>query len=181
MTSEEWKPCPGYEGIYEVSSVGKVRRVEAARGSRVGYELRGLVDGRGYRTYTLRKGDTFHSRKAHRLVCEAFHGPAPTGKQDVNHKDRNKLNNRAENLEWCSRSENAKHMFTVGEVRMENRSGANHPKARAVERTDKQGNTQLFLTVKDAVAATSKATREGIWSAATGVFKTHAGYSWRYL
>jgi hypothetical protein len=179
MAPAEWKPCPGYEGIYEVSRDGRFRRIEAARGSRVGYELRGLVDGRGYRTFTLRKNGRFRSEKSHRLVCEAFHGQAPAGKSDVNHKDRDKLNNLAENLEWCSRSENIKHMFTVGEVRMENRSGSKHPKARPVARVAKDGTVTVFETIKDACTNTPNARRDRVWAVLSNRLQTHAGFGWR--
>ena len=50
----------------------------------------------------------------HRLVCEAFHGPPPSGKGDVNHKDHDKLNNHPDNLEWLSRSENMTAAYAVG-------------------------------------------------------------------
>lgn len=50
----------------------------------------------------------------HRLVCQAFHGPPPVGKGDVNHKDHDKSNNHPDNLEWVSRSENMTASYAVG-------------------------------------------------------------------
>lgn len=53
-------------------------------------------------------------RGVHRMVCLAWHGPAPQGKPWVNHKDGNKRNNTAPNLEWSSISENIQHKFDTG-------------------------------------------------------------------
>ena len=53
-------------------------------------------------------------RPIHRLVCEAFHGPSPADRMDVNHKDGNKLNNKAENLEWATRRQNKQHAANAG-------------------------------------------------------------------
>lgn len=67
----------------------------------------------GYKVVTM-SGDVQIHIKAHRLICEAYHGPAPEDKPYVNHIDGNKLNNEKENLEWVSASENAIHAFKLG-------------------------------------------------------------------
>lgn len=59
------------------------------------------------------KGKTIRT-SVHKCVCTAFHGPAPIGKPWVNHKDGNKGNNHANNLEWTSISENIQHAFNTG-------------------------------------------------------------------
>ena len=58
----------------------------------------------GYRVVRISRKLRF----VHRLICEAFHGLGPTDKRDVDHIDRNRSNNRPENLHWCSRSENCR-------------------------------------------------------------------------
>lgn len=176
-----WLPCPGYEGLYEVSDDGRVRRVAAVRGSRVGYELAGMVDGHGYRTYTLRKEKLFRSEKAHRLVCAAFNGPPPEGRTHVNHKDGSRLNNTAGNLEWVSHTENMRHAFALGLVDLTSRRGANNPKARAVRRIDKDGTHTDYKTLREAHADTPKSRADRISQAARGKFKTHAGFRWQLL
>lgn len=181
MQNETWKPCPGYEDIYEVSSFGAVRRICATRGSRKGYVLKGMTDGHGYRTYTLRKNGLFRSEKAHRLVCEAFLGKPDANRPFVNHKDGIRKNNHFENLEWVTHRENIQHAFAATHKGVNYRKGAEHPRAQRVLRTSADGATTVFETIKAAVAATPKATREGVWSAAKGIFKRHAGFAWQYV
>lgn len=92
---EEWRPAPGVEH-YEVSSLGRVRtRLTASGVPRV---LTGSVGARGYTQ--LRPSAARPPVRLHRLVCEAFHGPAPEGCRLVRHLDDNKQNNRPENLAW---------------------------------------------------------------------------------
>lgn len=94
---EKWLPVVGYEGRYEVSNFGRVRRVKIIVPSKKkhGYMQVSLVDGKGTRK----------SLRLHRLVAEAFL-PNPDGKPQVNHKDEDPENNRADNLEWATAAEN---------------------------------------------------------------------------
>lgn len=104
---EEWRPVVGYDGFYEVSSFGRVRRVD-------GFDTLGhLVKGRvlapvkhdnGYLFVSLSKGTT-RNRAIHRIVAEAFLEKS-AGKTEINHINEVKTDNRAENLEWVTKSEN---------------------------------------------------------------------------
>lgn len=104
MTS--WRPCPGFPD-YVVSEDGFVRRIRTARGSSAGRVLRGEVMRIGYRQFSLFHGDgKRHHRLAHRLVCEAWHGPPPTAQHQAAHGDGDRLNNHFTNLRWATPTEN---------------------------------------------------------------------------
>ncbi|WP_333907490.1 NUMOD4 domain-containing protein [Delftia acidovorans] len=108
--AEVWKPVASTHGRYEISSKGRVRN---ARNLRV---LRLSVAGNGYLGVTLklegRQGGS-HRLRAHRCVAEVF-VPGYFLGAVVNHKDGNKRNNDAANLEWCTPSANVKHAVDTG-------------------------------------------------------------------
>lgn len=111
---EIWKPIKGYEGLYEVSNLGRVKSLPKRAGFSVrkefiksifsdkeGYLKVDLCNGRGKQMYV------------HRLVADAFI-PNCDNKPMVNHIDGNKQNNSVENLEWCTCQENTIHAFNLG-------------------------------------------------------------------
>ena len=98
---EVWKPIKGYEGIYEVSSLGRVRKL--ATGVILHQRNRG-----GYRQVALRKDGVGKSESVHRLVAKAFL-PNPDMLPEINHRDEDKSNNCVENLEWCDHSYNMRY------------------------------------------------------------------------
>ena len=111
--TEEWRPVVGFEGIYEVSKLGMVRRVAPTRGSRAGFIRKTVIDGKGYPAMLLRKPR--HKSKwmrVHRMLALAFI-PNPDNKPQVNHKDGNRRNNALSNLEWVTNRENCIHAATV--------------------------------------------------------------------
>lgn len=104
---EIWKDIKGFEGHYQVSNLGRVKslKYKAPRIMNVG------LLGRGYERVHLSKGNVnFYSQLIHRLVAEAF-VENPLSLPQVNHKDGNKLNNNAENLEWVTSRENRTHFY----------------------------------------------------------------------
>lgn len=106
---ERWLPVVGYVGYYSVSNEGLVRRESGHFRGRV---LKpGLVG--GYGMVSLSKRGFSKRHMVHRLVMAAFVGPLPAGYQ-VNHKDMNKMNNRADNLEYLTASANVKHAYANG-------------------------------------------------------------------
>lgn len=108
---ERWQPIPGCD--YEASTCGRIRRVTGGQGAIAGRVLAGMRTNNGYRTVQITKGGVRKTRHIHRLVAEAFHGPCPKG-YHVNHKDGVKSNNRPDNLEYVSRSENMQHAYETG-------------------------------------------------------------------
>lgn len=108
MESEEWRQLPGYEGAYEVSSLGRVRSLARidSRGRRIRARILSQWPHQTGHMYTKlsRNGDSRHG-KVHRLVLLAFVGPPPVGCEAL-HGDGNPANNRIDNLSWGTRSEN---------------------------------------------------------------------------
>lgn len=123
--TEEWRPAPDYEGLYEVSSLGRVRSLYFGepRPSRLG------ADTDGYPMVMLTKDGKRSPKKVHRLVCVAFHGPSRPVHREVAHLDGDKTNARADNLKWCSKVENHSHKRRHGT----HQEGERHPNARLSE------------------------------------------------
>lgn len=109
--SEEWRAVRGYEGWYEVSNFGSVRRVRGGRGARPKLMRQSNTD--GYRYVQLCRRDVKRKLPVHGLVAEAFHGRKPRNKFP-NHKNLNRSDNRADNLEWLTRKQNAQHALANG-------------------------------------------------------------------
>ncbi len=119
MIKELWKDVIDYEGLYKVSNIGRVRSVERYvkqhRGQQLkkGKILKLGIDRGGYVTVKLSKDNKGRRPTVHRLVSQAFI-TNPDNKPEVNHIDGNKSNNHVYNLEWCTRSENMKHCWNIG-------------------------------------------------------------------
>lgn len=118
---EEWRPVIGFEGIYEVSNFGEVKSLPRNGTVLAAKTLMGFIDGGGYQQVLLTE-KRIH-KKIHRLVAEHFivnHENKPC----INHIDRDRSNNRVDNLEWCTHKENIAHMYKMGykAAEMENHS-----------------------------------------------------------
>ena len=104
VVGEEWRPVVGWPS-YEVSDLGRVRRVGGGPAARRGRVLAQHVDGRGYTSAALCFRGISRLRLIHRLVAEAFIGPIADGMQ-VDHIDSDKTNNRVGNLQIVTAKEN---------------------------------------------------------------------------
>jgi hypothetical protein len=119
MQQEVWKSIPGYEGLYEVSSYGRVRALDRVQPGPWGVQLypgqlkKAYRIPAGYMRVRLSRADKAKTLSVHRLVALAFLPNLP-GLEQVNHKNGIKADNRVENLEWCTRRENMQHAFTTG-------------------------------------------------------------------
>lgn len=108
--TEIWKDIRGYERTYQVSNLGRVKRIFKNGKENV---LTGKKDKDGYIEVILSSHQRKKYYRLHRLVAEAF-VPNLESKPQINHKDRNKQNNSADNLEWVTGSENVAHTFVTG-------------------------------------------------------------------
>ena len=113
---EVWKDIPGYEGLYQVSSLGRVKSLERdtkrLRPQHIRERMLKPRNG-GYLQVYLADAGKREAVYIHRLVAQAFI-PNPDNKPIANHKDGNKHNNSVENLEWCTHQENVLHAYLTG-------------------------------------------------------------------
>lgn len=104
FATETWKDIKGYEGLYQVSNLGRVKSLHFNK--ELLLKLR--LTGRGYYQIDLQKNKNIKHALVHRLVAEAFI-PNPDELPQVNHKDEDKTNNCVDNLEWCTQLYNIHH------------------------------------------------------------------------
>ena len=116
VKEEIWKDIKGYEGLYQVSNIGRVKSLDRTFINKIGHKqhtkeriMKLGTDKDGYLQVSLCDSSGKVKRfYVHRLVCEAFH-ENPKNKPCVNHIDEDKTNNAASNLEWCTVKENCNH------------------------------------------------------------------------
>jgi hypothetical protein len=120
MNAEVWKDIEGYEGIYQVSNLGRVKSLPRKlwNGSCffVSKEkiLKAGIDNVGYPTVSLHgKDKRAKSLRVHRLVAKAFI-PNPNNYHVVNHIDGGRTNNHVDNLEWCTHKHNIRYAVKMG-------------------------------------------------------------------
>lgn len=112
---EIWTPIPGYEEFYEASTEGRIRSKDRIKGNGVplkGRILKPNTDRGGYLYVRLYRDGGSKYLKIHRLVAMTFI-ENPQNKPQVNHKNGIRNDNRLENLEWVTCSENHRHAFDV--------------------------------------------------------------------
>lgn len=112
MVGGTWRDIPGYETLYQVSSLGRIKslsRIDPLGRVREGKILRSYPDRNGYLRVRLSKGGTVSNLTVHRLVCEVFHGSPPLGKELALHGAEGVSVNTPNNLSWGTSSENARH------------------------------------------------------------------------
>lgn len=166
-----WKDIKGYEGLYQISDDGQVRRFYKDK-TKTLKNRDGL-----YQTVCLSNHCKKHSVAVHRLVAEHFL-ERPEGATEVNHKDGNKHNNNVSNLEWVTQKENLKHAV---EVLQKNPWGK---PARRVRCYDKATGETIkeFPSVSEAARSTGNIyARARITTICQYKQGTAYGFGWEYL
>jgi hypothetical protein len=175
---EIWKDVIGYEGIYMVSSLGRVKSSNFSRRRTIII----LKPGRSHNGYLFvnLKGRPF---RVHRLVAQAFIDNS-NNKPFINHIDAIRDNNNVNNLEWCTSSENAKHAFKLGRrtspMGLQGRIGKMNPLSKKVSQLTREGN---LIKVWDSI---SDVRRElgfigsNISCVCKGRMKTYKNFKWEY-
>ena len=123
----EFKDIIGYEDIYQISEKGEIKNKKKNK------LMKPAIDSNGYYQIHFSKNGKSKKIRVHRLVAKHFIAN-PLNKNQVNHIDGNKKNNKAENLEWCTISENIKHAWNMGLCKMtqKNRDTASKLHSKAV-------------------------------------------------
>lgn len=176
---EEFRPIVGYEGLYEVSNMGRVksctRKVWAGRGYRIIQEhfISPIDDTHGYLCVSLWKDNKQRHPKLHKIVAEAFI-PNPNNLRDVNHLDENKYNNRVDNLEWSSHKDNINYGSR--------NERSNNTRSKAVGQYNKQTG-ELIAVYKNAYAAKdfTGICECSISNCCTNKRKSAGGYIWKFI
>lgn len=187
LDGEVWKDVAGYEGIYQVSDMGRVRSIDRTVPCRKKGYTTMVKKGRVLNLTTNRLGyieaHLYNCQEqktkiisVHRLVAIAF--IPNTDKEhlrEINHIDENKSNNRVENLEWCDRAYNVRY----GSSRI--RAIKNNPNVRKVAQYSKYGKLiAKYETVAHASCATGL-DASSISKACQGRLKTCGEYIWEYI
>ena len=186
---ELWKPIKGYEGLYEVSNLGRVRsltrdiRIRRGKSEYVYTKNGNIVEPQerqhGYLGVCLYghggKNGRFTQKSVHRLVAEAF-VENPNGYEEVNHKNENKKDNRVENLEWCTHRQNTLYGTAISRRTEKAINGA---KSKPIDQYTLSGEyVRTFPSMAEASRHGFDASN--IHSAIHGKY-THAyGYKWQY-
>lgn len=183
LNGEIWKDIVNYEGLYQISNYGRVKSIPRGRRLYV-VILTILTDKYGYTKVALTRDRKSTQFTIHRLLSTAFI-PNPENKPCVNHINGIKNDNRIENLEWCTYSENILHAFRVLKRRSPNggrgKIGALSKNSKPILQMDKDGNPiRSFAGASEAQRLTGMLSTF-ISSCANKKCKTAYGYKWEYI
>lgn len=177
IQEEIWKDIAGYEGLYQISTEGQVKNIKKRKNKKL------IKNWAGYLRVQLSSKNKGKIFSIHRLVAIAFINN-PKNHPEVNHIDHNRENNNFSNLEWCTRSYNAKHSFTRSDRVIARawlgKSGALHPMSKQViqkfngveiARFDSQGEAARVLSIRPS----------GISRCCVGNRKSYKGFIWQFV
>lgn len=167
---EIWEEVYGFDSLYEISNLGRLRtKHHGARGYQKEYRyIEPRDNGKGYLCFNLKSNHTQKTVYVHRLVANAFVAN-PNKHTEINHKDENKRNNSADNLEWCSHINNCNY-------------GTRNERAKA-KRTRKIicNETGVIYNSVEQAAEIMGVGKTAISNCLHGRTKTCAGYTWRLV
>lgn len=172
QVKERWLPVVGFEGEYEVSSLGRLRRSCSGPRTYIGRLRKPALSTAGYPFVRLLKNGRPVSRWLHRMVLEAFVGPPTPERPWCNHKNGNRADPRLENLEWVSPSENAIDRYKRG--RMPPRGEQHHAAKLTDEDVSAIRHAPRVRGCIDRLATKYKVSRANIQT-------IRAGYTWRHV
>lgn len=173
---EIWKDIKGYEGLYQVSNLGRVKRILFINRICIKEKEKMLKPRQnkfGYLLVSLSKNGKIKQITIHRLVAETFLNN-PNNYSDINHKDENKQNNNVDNLEFCTHKYNTNYGTRVQKIKEKNKlkgkSILQIKNGKIIKKwfNIKQAGTQLNINTKN------------ICSCCKGKRKSAGGYQWQY-
>ena len=175
--SEIWKDIIGFEGSYQISSLGRIRSLDRFVNCKNGGlklfkgQIKNVSENkRRYKSICLSKNSKTKNFDIHRLLAIHFI-PNPENKKEVNHIDGNRMNNNLSNLEWNTPSENALHAHKIRLV--SNTGRKNHKRARKL--TDKQ----VIDIKKNHKKGMAKILAEKHNVTKECIYRIWGGYSWK--
>lgn len=183
---ETWADIDGYEKLYQVSTLGRVRSLDRLVRNGNGYRLRKgrilkpQLNGSGYQQVHLSKDGNAKNYQVHQLVAQAFI-PNPLQLPQVNHINENKVDNRVENLEWCDRSYNCN--FGTRNVRLAKalKGKPNIALSKRVAQINPQTNEVIKIWSSTAECQRHGYNQGHIAECCQGKRKTHHSYKWKYI
>lgn len=200
---EEWRDIEDYEGLYQISNLGKVkslpRKVQFGVGYRITDEriLKPHQMKNGYMTVGLKRHNKPKYMTVHRLVAEAFI-PNPDNKPCIDHIDGDRKNNSVENLRWCTHKENCNNPITRQRISeaMKNRIFSEETRHKMSIARKGKYNTKISKTVIQIDKESGEILNEypsineiyrqlgyspsRISNCCRGIYKQYKGFIWKY-
>lgn len=172
-TLEEWRPVPGFEGMYAVSNLGRVKSFKNPK--MPGLVMKPAISNHrnGYKSVhlELKNGDTSRQFRLNRLVWMTFYGPIPEGLH-VDHIDNDQTNNKLENLQLLTSTENNRKRWKDN-PNMKSHGGVARRKVRCLE-------TNVVYESLSAAARAVGDSRGNIFHVVRNPKRTCSGYHWAY-
>lgn len=174
---EIWKDIPGYEGLYQASNLGRIKSLLFNKEK----ILKAWVQNTGYLTVSLNN----KKFSLHRLIAKTFI-ENPNNYPIINHKDGNKLNNKVENLEWCTYKHNLNEAIKLGLIHIKYASKDNKIRAKKIAQYTLDGvYIKTFIGSVDAEKELKqkgiKVNASNIRNVCNGKRNNAGGYKWCYV